>query len=378
MNLVYISNSIIPSRTANSIHVMKMCQAFADNGHDVVLLAPDIKQKYEKNIDDIFLYYGVRKNFNIKKLYRPNIIGGGLFYTLAIFLFLLFNNKYHLIYGRFLHGCYVASLLKNEVIFETHEIIFKNNNNKLFIFKKLLKSKYFKKLIVISQALKNIYLEKGYLNENKIQVAHDGADEIENFNNRIELFGNKNYLKVGYVGHLYHGRGIDMIIECAKKLNDVTFHLVGGLTEDINYWKNYLKNLNLNNVYFYGFVSPNETIKYRNSFDILLAPYSNKVSVYGNVGDSSKFMSPLKIFEYMSSKKAIIASDLSVLKEVLNSKNSILVEPENIKEWVNAINKLRKQEHRNFIANNAFKDFKNFTWKTRALQIINQYKLLFR
>ena len=56
-----------------------------------------------------------------------------------------------------------------------------------------------------------------------------------------------------------------MIIECAKKLNDVTFHLVGGLTEDINYWKNYLKNLNLNNVYFYGFVSPNETIKYRNS-----------------------------------------------------------------------------------------------------------------
>ena len=48
MNLVYISNSIIPSRTANSIHVMKMCQAFADNGHDVVLLAPDIKQKYEK------------------------------------------------------------------------------------------------------------------------------------------------------------------------------------------------------------------------------------------------------------------------------------------------------------------------------------------
>ena len=32
-------------RTANSIHVMKMCQAFADNGHEVVLLAPNLKNK---------------------------------------------------------------------------------------------------------------------------------------------------------------------------------------------------------------------------------------------------------------------------------------------------------------------------------------------
>mgnify|MGYP001195289087 FL=1 len=48
MKILYISNSIIPSRTANSIHVMKMCQAFADNGHEVILLAPDKKKKYEK------------------------------------------------------------------------------------------------------------------------------------------------------------------------------------------------------------------------------------------------------------------------------------------------------------------------------------------
>ena len=45
MKILYISNSIIPSRTANSIHVMKMCQAFADNGHEVILLAPDKKKK---------------------------------------------------------------------------------------------------------------------------------------------------------------------------------------------------------------------------------------------------------------------------------------------------------------------------------------------
>ena len=105
-------------------------------------------------------------------------------------------------------------------------------------------------------------MEKG-LHGSKIQVAHDGADSVENLNNRIELLGEKN-LKVGYVGHLYKGRGIQTIIDCAKNLNDMTFHLVGGLTKDIEYWKSYIKKLNIENV-FYGFVSPIETIKYRNS-----------------------------------------------------------------------------------------------------------------
>ena len=82
-------------------------------------------------------------------------------------------------------------------------------------------------------------------------------------------------------------------------------------------------------------------------------------------------MSPLKIFEYMSYKKAIIASDLVVLREVLSPKNAILVEPENIKDWINAINKLRNEKNRESIANNALKDFKNCTWKNRALQILN-------
>lgn len=33
MKIVYLSASSIPSRTANSIHVMRMCAAFAKNGH---------------------------------------------------------------------------------------------------------------------------------------------------------------------------------------------------------------------------------------------------------------------------------------------------------------------------------------------------------
>ena len=59
MKILYISKSIIPSRTANSIHVMKMCQAFKFNNYCVDLLfyspAEDISE------DDIFINSNVEK-----------------------------------------------------------------------------------------------------------------------------------------------------------------------------------------------------------------------------------------------------------------------------------------------------------------------------
>ena len=372
MRILYISKSIIPSRTANSIHVMKMCQAFSDNGHEIVLLAPDQKNQYEKSVDNIYEYYGVKKNFVIKKLWHPNLKIGAFLYTLAIFFYLLKNKNFNLIYGRFLHGCYLATLFKKKVIFESHESIYDMKNHRMIIFKKLISSRYFKKLVVISQVLKNMYLENKILNEDKIQIAHDGADEVLNFNTKIDLSGDKNSFKVGYVGHLYKGRGIELIIECAKRINDTSFHIVGGTNDDIEYWKNYVKNLRLFNIHFYGFVSPKKTSYYRNSFDIVLAPYAKQVSVFGNAGDTSKFMSPLKIFEYMSHKKAIIVSDLPVLREVLNEKNSILVKSDDLNGWVRAINKLKIYENREKIANYAFNDFKSYTWNNRVKQLIDR------
>ena len=157
MRILYISNSIIPSRTANSIHVMKMCQAFADNGHQVTLLAPDNKNKYEKGVKNIFDYYGVRENFKIKKLWYPNLKSGTIFYTLLIIKYLLFNKKFDLVFGRFLYGCYFSSLLRNQTIFESHAPIYEEVWFTNKIFNLLIKSKYFKKLIVISQALKDMY-----------------------------------------------------------------------------------------------------------------------------------------------------------------------------------------------------------------------------
>ena len=374
MKLLYISSSIIPSRTANSIQVMKMCQALADNGHNVILLAPDIKKKYEKNIIDIYEYYGVKKNFSIKKLWFPDIKGNFIFYTFSIFFFLFFNKKFDLVYGRFLHGCYAAALLKNTVIIELHDNIFEKRKHILLVFNRLIKNQYFKKLVVISKALKKKYLENKSLESIKIQVAHDGADEIKNFDCNLQLQGVKGKLKLGYVGHLYKGKGMEIICKIAEKLDkDVEIHVIGGFEKDIAFWKEKIKN---ENVYFYGFVPHNKVTKYIKVLDVCLLPNQKIVHPHGadlskNNVNISDFTSPLKLFEYMAHKKPIIASDLNVIREVLNEKNSMLAHCDNLEMRLESINKLKNLKKRKQISKKAYDDFSQYSWKNRAFLVVN-------
>ena len=373
MKILYISKSIIPSRSANSIHVMKMCQAFSDNGHEVVLLTPDLKKNYEKNVNDIYKFYGVKKNFSIKRVYHPNFIGGALLYTLGIFIYLVFNRKFDLVYGRFLHGIYVASLIKNKVIYESHAPLDNNKNHKFLVFKNLIKNKNFIKMVVISEELKKIYLTKEIISSSKIQVAHDGADQVNNFESKIDLQGNKENLKVGYVGHLYKGKGMEVISAIADKLDeDVEIHVIGGLEKDINFWKN---KITKKNIFFYGFIPHNKVSSYINALDVCLLPNQKIVLAYGSDPSStnlniSDFTSPLKLFEYMSHRKSIVASNLPVIREVLNETNSILVKCDDFEMWVKSIKKLKNLQFRKEISIKALNDFNKYTWKNRVLSVL--------
>lgn len=369
MKIVYISNSIIPSRTANSIHVMKMCQAFTDNGHEVVLLAPEHKDRYEKEIKDIYDFYAVRGGFKIVKLGVPKVRVRSLVYTYNI-LKQLFINRPELVYGRYDHGCYISSMTGFKTIVESHDPKRGRGDKKFY---KLLKSKNLEKVVVISQALKDQFVLDGKLNECKIQVAHDGADEVADFETKAELYGEQQNLKIGYVGHLYQGKGMEVVEMIAGKVShDVEFHIIGGLETDIKYWKN---KIHYKNVYFYGFVPQTKISGYINALDICMLPNQKVVYGYresngkgGNIGD---FTSPLKMFEYMAHRKPIIASDLKVLREVLNDDIAVLADPEDGNDWIDAINKLKDKELREEISRKAFKVFRSYTWRNRANKIIN-------
>lgn len=374
MKIVYISNSIIPSRTANSIHVMKMCQAFADNGHEVVLLAPDDKLRYESNVNNIFEYYGVKENFTIKKLWYPNSKGKSLIYSMGIFIYLLLNKSFDLSYGRFVNGCYISSILGIKTMFESHVPIWNRKFLDKYFFARLIKSKYFLYLIVISNVLKEEYIKNTTLTDTDIIVAHDGADEVQDFNKKFKLNGKKIALKIGYIGSLYNGKGMEIISKLSYcKLDNVEFHIVGGSEEELSLWRHQCFS---DNTFFYGFIPQGSTFTFVNAFDICILPNQKKVQILNSLtkdNEIGEYTSPLKLFQYMSHKKAIIASDIKVLKEVLNSDNSIICSVNDIEQWIDAIDILKNEQVRTTLGTKAYEDFKShYTWKIRAKNVIEK------
>ena len=373
MKVTYIANSSIPSTSANSVHVMKICEAFKKQNIDIKLVVPDKGEKELLNGMDVYEFYGIKEKFPIKTykiLKKMRGINLYLFY-----LNIVLKEKADVIYTREIMVSFFCILLKRPHILELHGKIKYVSNilNNLFNKFNLFNSKYMLKLVVISKALKKIYIDEYKINENKISVLHDGVT-IDNFKNLQPKELLKDKIEIGYIGSLYQGRGIDIILEIAKVYKDLNFNIYGGEENQIKEWQNYCIDKNINNVKFYGHIPnkdvPNTLVKQ----DILLMPYQKKLQTRG-VQNTASWMSPMKMFEYMASGRIIISSDLPVLREVLNENNSFLVSPDNIEEWIKTIEFiLNNKKIAIKKANQAKKDVLKYTWDSRVKKILEIIK----
>ena len=372
MKLSYLALSEIPSKKANSVHVMKMCQALACATDGVKLFVPN----YDTSIDP-YSYYGVKNNFKIvhKNKYRSII---GLFlYSLKVLNELMKNRK-QCVYGRDLTTCFLSSLFGFKTIWESHAPVEYMGALYTRLFKIMASKKNYLRTVVISSTLKRYYIENLNIYPENIVILPDCSDEVDLDKIVPKEIKRKGFRAcVGYIGQLYPGKGMEIISKLVPLCPEIDFHIIGGNEKDVDYWRNELKAYN--NIVFHGFVPPSDTPSYGFAMDILIAPYLSKVQGAGAKNfkqDIGMWMSPLKLFEYMSYRKPIISSDLPVLHDVLNNKNSVMCSPDNIDSWVNAIqNLINNPEEANRIAENAYSDFlANYTWKTRAEKICKMYR----
>ena len=180
-------------------------------------------------------------------------------------------------------------------------------------------------------------------------------------------------LNAGYIGSLYPGKGMEIIVELAKRCEWADFHIVGGLPEDIRHWES--RASALTNVHFYGFVPHQEARRYQRAMDVLLLPNQRQVSTAGRgTLDIGQWTSPLKLFEYMAAAKPIVSTDLPVLREVLaHQVTAYLCPPDDVEAWVDALKHLRdhpaERARLGQAAGSAFTA--NYSWKARALKILD-------
>lgn len=384
MNITYVIPARIPSREANSIHVMKMCSAFANARADgreaednsVTLLVPGFADT-EAGVENVFEYYGVPENFKIKRIdiafrWLKKYRNPRFAYSAARFIK---KNGLENVYSRDVITCYfLAALYKIPFCLEIHEL-FIPKSVKDRALRKIIKSGCCKKFIVITEAMKQHYISNYNLDEDKITVAPDGADIPPESTDLPQLAAESSgKYNVGFTGHLYKGRGMEILGDIARGCPFAFFHIIGGTDEDVAYWKD--KYSDIENICFYGFVPPVRTADYGRCMDALIAPYQSYM-LAGSGIKTGKCMSPLKIFEYMALKKPIISSDLPVICEVLTDEvNAIVCHEDDVDEWIRAIEKLYKDnECAERITEYAYQELvEKYTWNKRAenlLRIIN-------
>lgn len=368
MDIYYLSNSEIPSQTANSIQVMKMCESLSQADHQTTLFG----SCGDEDITAVYEFYGVDDSFELIRCKRPPLGRvGNLGYAYRGARQIQKDTPPDLLYSRYI---YPLALLRSHgipIIYEAHQPPMHGFGKT--VEKWVFKSDAFDSVVAISHALGEKYKEMfPFLSDDDIIIAHDAANVPKQSHKPVTgLPAREDRLQVGYVGSLYEGKGLEVILPLAERLPDVDFHIIGGNKERVQEWQSKTDAANL---HFHGFIPHGDLGPYYDNLDVLLSPYQRIVRPSSGSGDLSQWMSPLKLFEYMSTGKPIVSSDLPVLREVLShEKNALLVEPNDINEWVEAIEILQSKSKRQIIGQNARADFESqYTWTARVERILSE------
>jgi glycosyltransferase involved in cell wall biosynthesis len=377
VKLAYISPSVLPSRSANSIHVVHQCDALGKLGVETTLFAKRSFSQENNLRAEVKKVYGVElESVNLRTVYTPWARANNIVIALSA-LRLLSRERFDGILSRNLFASlFLALVSRIPLIIELHQL---ENGFRGWIQRIACRCAGVKVVVISQQLCSDLRSSAGHLNA-PVWVFHDAAPETlrplsdqERQNCREELLPepcDREKFVCGYVGHLYPGRGIEVIEALAHECPEILFLVVGGNDNDVAERRSHNT---LPNLKFLGHVLHPDARRAMSSVDVLLMPYQDKVSIGLDGHDTGRWMSPMKMFEYMSSGTAFIASDLPVLREVLrDGYNAVLVPPKSVEDWRRSILALRDDPVlRNELARQAYEDYQsNYTWLRRAERIV--------
>lgn len=375
MRIVYISEGNIPSLAANSIQVMKMSQALARLTSDFELCtAGDFYSIIARRRFNFERWYGIRRPFRIVRIpvlaftrypfeanFRPRS-----FPRYAAHYALL--RRTSLIYTRSVPAAEIALRLGMNVVLETHAPI--SPEDGLCGVKIHTWCDNFLKLVTISDVLAEQYARAG-VPEKKIIVAPDGVD-LERFGTTIDKESVRRMLGlhqsapiVVYAGHLYSHKGIPTLLEAARSLPGIFLVLVGGWEKDVAWCREEIKRMKLDNVKCVGFV-PNEDVPlYLAAGDLCVMPYSSSVA-------SAQWTSPMKMFEYLASRRPIVATRIPAVESVLShGVNAFLVQPDDAVDLAKGIKTvLGNPGLGQMLATRGWIEVQKYSWDARAGRIL--------
>jgi glycosyltransferase involved in cell wall biosynthesis len=390
MKIACISTSRVPADTANSIQLMKAVHGLAQEGHAVHLLLPEHglasygegspgegsqgQGSLRENTDwsSLATQYGLEHAFPIERVpanprwrhndfalravLRARTLGADLIYTWTI------------------QSAVLGLLAGMPVVYEFHDLPTGRFGPAWFRAFQSLPGK--KRLLPITQALRRqaeqLY---GAFPEDQVVIAPNGVDPVYYADLPVQQTARRSLgfperLTVLCSGHLYHGRGGSLFLDLAGLFPLASFIWVGGRTEDVRRYRASAAERGLENVRYTEFLSQHDLPCHLAAADILLMPYEQSVAGSGG-GNSADICSPMKMFDYLATGRAILSSDLPVIHEVLNENNAVFAKPNDLQDWSTALGRLLGDaDLRSRLSEQARVEAGQYTWQIRAARAL--------
>jgi glycosyltransferase involved in cell wall biosynthesis len=314
----------MPTEKAHGIQIMKTCEALANAGAEVELVVPDRRTPIT---EDPFVYYGVKNTFTLTRAWVPDFVSWGSigFFISAI----LFSERAarqrsfwraDIVYSRDALILFQYILLGRPLVYEAHTA---PTWVSTFVAQRA------RKVVTISQGLKDAYIERG-ISAEKIIVAHDAVDldfshapSQAEARNRLGLPLDKKIAL--YVGKIDREKGAHILAAASELLQDIQVVLIGDGPELSGIKAAFPKVICLPATPYKDlpFVLP--------AADILVIPNSGLSPTF------STYTSPLKLFAYLASGVPIVASDVPAIREVVGDDAVRFFRPDDVQALVAAL-----------------------------------------
>lgn len=356
---------------------MKVTQTLMQLGHEIRMFAPREAESFSR--ETLLAHYGLRLVPDLELLPSEKHLKRLDFIFHAQRAAKRFNAD--LIYTWLPQSAVLALWMGYPVILEMHADV--AGKMGAWWLRQFWQAQGRKLMTVTTSALRNALERSTNLRfkDEALLIAPNGVelekyDGLPNPSEARRQLNLPNGLTVGFTGHIYPGRGADLLFELAKQMPRVNFLWVGGTPDLVEFWRGKLTEAEIMNVTMTGFVKHEMIPLYQAASDILLMPYSHSISASSGQ-DIAEVINPMKMFEYMASSRAIISADLPSIREVLNEGSAVFCEPANAEKWKQEIESLLADESRRYeLGSQARKDVEQLTWLKRGEKVMKGFETL--
>jgi len=361
MKMLYISSVPLPSPYANRLQVVKMSEAFSKLC-DFTLCISGIKG----SAADVFKYYHVTKPFDIRELGRaPKYLRSVVYTWKAIRI--VWKEKPDVIFVREAPLAFALSFFFKPIVFEMHDF----PEHRMWLHRILFSRVAF---VISTNRWKAERLTEVFgVPAERLMYVPNGVDLSEFAvtqsprEAREKLGLPQNATIVLYSGQLFSWKGGDVLLSATKYLpNGISVYFVGGTEDDRKKVAETFPGYDKTKVTILPH-QPHDLIPlYLRAADVLIVPNTAREDI------SKFYTSPIKLFEYLASKKPIVCSDIPSLREIISEEEVMFFTPDDPRDLARAIETtIARIDDAARRIEKGFEKVRGYTWDSRAEAVLS-------